>query len=220
VYRDPALKWPYNQTNIPGSGPPSEDSVLTGIPSDATGRFDAIYLDPALEYSYNLYSATGTLLETGINVNVSNPPETLVAYKLSTTARSNTTVLTNDPDLQLEIMTPGFYRVEIDVTFFASAAASANMEVAYSTSVSALTGNTLAVFGISNDLNTVFVAPVNTATGVFNVNTLPNQNCLHLVGVMDFTSAGTLSLKWAQGAASDNAVCLGIGSAIYATLLT
>jgi Na+-transporting methylmalonyl-CoA/oxaloacetate decarboxylase beta subunit len=65
VYRDPTLQWPHKQTSVSGSGPGFAVASTTGIVSDATGRFPAIYLNPALTYSYGLYTPARRAARSG-----------------------------------------------------------------------------------------------------------------------------------------------------------
>jgi hypothetical protein len=221
VYRDPALLWPYAQTSIPGAGPQSKNSVTSGVASDATGRFTPIYLNPAIEYSYQLFSAAGTLLESGTNVNTSNTLQTLESYKISTTSRSNTAVLTNDPDLQVALGTVGTYRIEADLCWYSSAASgdAINFAVAFSRQLNSAAGNDLIAYGTMNGTNEVFDISFGPALGQFDINNQPSQNVLHIAGTVQINQIGTLSIKWAQFAASNDITSLATGSALYATLL-
>jgi hypothetical protein len=217
VYRDPALQWPYTQTTITGSGPPSKNSVVTGVVSDGTGNFKPIYLNPALEYSYTLFSSAGAALESAVNVNVSNTPQVIQAQKISTTSRAVTVTQTNDPDLQIAIATPGFYRIEADLVWISSVNTGGNVafEVAYSQPGTA----DIVAYGIMNSGSTVFSMDLNGSTGSIALTNLPGQNTLHLAGTANFTVAGTLSINWAQGTSSTNPTSLCVGSALYAQAL-
>ena len=223
VYRDPALMWPFTQTTIPGSGPPPQSSVVSGIPSDGTGLFPPIYLNPAIAYSYSLYASDGTLLEQGTYINVPNTQQALMAQKISTTSRSATTVLANDPDLQIAInsLNPGLYRVEMDLTFVSLGGGSTmSFTVAYSGTLNAAeAANALTLYGTMNNVNTVSEELINVASGSFSVGTNPAQNSIRLVGIMAISTVGTLSLKWAQNVSSNNPTSLCVGSAMYVTPL-
>jgi hypothetical protein len=222
VYRDPSLLWPYNQTSIPGSGPQSENAIVSGVVSDATGAFRPIYLNPALQYSYTLFSAAGAVLEpTTAIINVANTQETIEAQKISTTSRSNTIVLTNDPDLQISIPGPGTYKIEADLVWVSSSSTgnSVQFDVFYSVA-SAGTGG-FVVFGLINNADFVGTLQlgVNGNSGDLTINNVPSQNTLHLSGTAVLTGPGTISIQWCQFGANTNVTSLCVGSALYATPL-
>jgi hypothetical protein len=222
VYRDPALLWPYNQTSIPGSGPQVENAIVSGIASDATGAFRPIYLNPSLQYSYTLFSSSGAVLEgptTAVttSINVPNTQQVIQAQKISTSSRSNTVALANDPDLQISLAA-GVYRLEMDLIWVSSAASGDNIqfEIAYSTTNGV---QPLLAFGLMNNASFDSILAINATSASVAINNVPNQNILHVVGSVQFTTAGTVSIKWAQGTASTDVVSLCVGSALYATPL-
>jgi hypothetical protein len=240
VYRDAGLTWPYNQLSIPGSGVNSvyAPSIITasGIPSDAVGRFDPIYLNPNLNYFYQLYSAAGVLLETNYtSTQYGSTYQRLAAVKYGATSRCNTTTLVNDPALQINIPAPAAtntittYRIEADLAFLSeSGTQTIAFQIAYSGAIYSSSGlvPALVVYGIAGNSSLQSGIGLN-AIGNFAANANQAQNGLHIVGNVQFGSAytnvlnlgGTLSIQWAQNAASTTPLVLNAGSALYATLL-
>jgi len=228
VYRDAGLLWPYNQTSIPGSGPDGS-ATLYGVPSDAAGRFDPIYLNPNVSYFYQLYSASGTLLETNAtSVQYGSLYQRLVAVKYGSTSRCNTTTVVNDPALQINIPAVSgggikTYRIEADLQFYSESGSQAlEFEIAYSGAYAGAAPIFL-FYGLFANAYEQNIVGLNTP-GQVTVSANQIQNVFKLIGNIQCGSAGannggTLSIKWAQNAATTTPLICAAGSALYATLL-
>jgi len=217
VYRDAALLWPYNETTIAGAGPQT-GATRTGLKSDGTGRFDPIYLNPAITYNYQLFSAPGALLESGIAVNVSNAPRPTDIVKNGASSRSVSTTLAIDPDLQIAVPAAGIYRVEGFFSWFGNTSSGVQFQLAYSGALNPAAGNTVVLYGAvdigSGSPQSVSQAlTVNTTTAAFP-NLDAQSNGLRVVGAIQVLTMGTLSLKWAQDVTSTSPLSLAAGSAL------
>ena len=95
-------------SQVPGQAQPS-------CTADGNGRFNPIYLNPALLYGVQLFSATGTLLQQ-TDPYVPKPLEINPVVKPANTSRT-TNALLIDPDLQVAIPGPGTYIVEFLIEF-------------------------------------------------------------------------------------------------------
>lgn len=221
VYRDPSLLWPYKQTSIAGSGPATA-ATASGLPSDGVGRFSPIYLNPAITYNYSLYTSAGVLLESGTAVNVSNASQTLETVKIGTTARSVTTTVTNDPDLQIAIPAPGVYRIEGDFSWAGGATSGVQLQLAYSGGLVSGAGNAVVLYGAVDVGDGAPVAVSQSLVINGSPTAFPNLqnagvfNALRIVGVGDFSTVGTLSLKWAQDVSQNTALSMSAGNSLYA----
>lgn len=195
VYADIALQNPLTQP----------------ITADANGRFAPVFMNPALQYGWQLIPVSGPTQQAD-PVNVQNTAIPVVAVKATTTSRSSTTTLTVDPELSYSIPAAGTYRVELDIQIGTTASGTTpgfSYEVSFSGTVNSSAGNTLAVAGVVNGgaitsaessttLNTPSTGIALGATG----GHFTAQNILRIVGTIQLTSAGTLAFLWAQNISS------------------
>ncbi len=213
VYRDPQLLWPYNQTSIPGSGPPSRYAAQTGVVADATGRFSPIYLDPAISYSYSLYSAAGVLLETATNITSSDTTQTLEATKPFITSLGSGTTPIIDPALQIGITAPGFYRIEANLSLSAVTNLGLDIGLYYSGTVAS---GTLAYYGAMNSVPVEGITAPNFPLFFSTVSNDALQNFLNFAGTIQVSTTGTFSIKWSNENAGVSVLSMSAGSALYA----
>src|SRR5271165_207720 len=205
VYADGALMTVLSQ--VPGQAQPS-------CTADGNGRFNPIYLNPALNYAVQLYSATGTLLQQ-LDPYVPKPLEINPVVKPANTVRTSSALLI-DPDLQVAIPGAGTYIVEFLIEFDTAGVAGAtpgiqvaaqysgtvNLSNAYSFSV---VGNTQTAVGNGYQLG----------SGAVNYNTSSGQqNSLMYRGVFTATTAGTIAVYWGQQYASATPTTMHGGSYI------
>lgn len=221
VYRDPQLLWPHNQTSIPGYGPPSKYAITSGVVADGTGRFPPIYLDPAISYSYTLYSAAGTVLETGTNITSSDTTQTGEAVKPFLTSIGSGTVPIIDPALQLPL-TPGTWRIEANLSFADSNSSAFGLQVGvyYSGTLNAGAINAFTIYGLMNDASVVNGSlTVNTAVPFATIDATSTFNILNVAGTIQVSTAGVLSIKWSYDTAGNSILSMPPGSALYAQKL-
>jgi hypothetical protein len=189
VFADGALLTVLSQ--VPGQAQPS-------CTADGNGRFNPIYLNPALLYGVQLFSAAGTLLQQ-TDPYVPKPLEINPVVKPASTSRTSSSLLI-DPDLQVAIPGAGTYLVELLIEFDTNSVSGAtpgiSVAIEYSGTVNTSNAESFAVVGLTSagiasgyQLNG---AAVNYSTGV------PFQNVLMYRGVFTATSAGTVALYWGQ----------------------
>ena len=205
VYADGALLTVLSQ--VPGQAQPS-------CTADGNGRFNPIYLNPALLYGVQLFSSTGTLLQQ-TDPYVPKPLEINPVVKPANTSRT-TNALLIDPDLQVAIPGPGTYIVEFLIEFDTNGVAGAtpgiqvaaqfsgttNLSNAYSFSV---VGSTQAAVANGYQLGNAAVN-YSTSSGL--------QNSLMYRGVFTATTAGTVAVYWGQENTSATPTTLHGGSYI------
>jgi hypothetical protein len=194
------------------------------IVANSSGRFVPIFFNPAWLYSWQLFASNGTtLLLQADPVNALNTNTPVQLYKAASTARASTVTLAADPDLSYAIPFAGTYRVELDLQWIAAVAGAApglQFELNFSGTLNGSAGNTLAVAGLYDNTNTTNAQSSITlnvpATGI-SLGMTVGQNTIRIAGTIQVTSAGTLSLQWAQNSSSANAVTLSQGSAMAVT---
>lgn len=206
VYADAQLQTPLSQP----------------ITADANGRFAPVFMNPALFYSWQLYTSGSVLLQQADPVNTQNTSIPASMVTTANTSRSSTTTLANDPYLTYAIPAAGTYVVVLDIQASAAAAGSTpglRFEMNFSGTINASAGNAFAAAG---DLQGT---PLTAAQSAFALNsavtaslatTAPN-NTIRIAGTIQVTSAGTLAFQWAQNASSASATTIQQGSSMTVT---
>lgn len=206
VYADAQLQTPLSQP----------------ITADANGRFAPVFMNPALFYSWQLYTSGSVLLEQADPVNTQNTSIPASMVVTANTVRSSTAVLAADPYLTYAIPAAGTYVVVIDLQAVAAvggATPGIQYQINFSGSVNGSAGNAFAAAGTMNG------APLSAAQSAFALNstvtaslaTTSVSNITRIVGTIQLTSAGTLAFEWAQAVSSANATSVLQGSSMTVT---
>lgn len=206
VYQDANLVTPFSPTNQ--------------VTADASGRFPPIYLNPAVVYRAQLFTAGGIQLEDA-NPYVVSPFGVLAAVKPASTSRSNTTVLAADPDLALAIPGAGTYQFDALISFattVAGATPGATFQAAFSGTLASGFVAAFTYVGFVNGGATATMLPINqTVTLNLGNGVAFNTNILYLRGTLTVSTAGNLSISWAQQTSSATATTLVKGCCIVAS---
>ena len=143
----------------------------------------------------------------------------LVAYKPSTTSRSATTTLADDPDLTVAL-TPGTWQVELFIPVWATAsgAGGAKYATAFSGTATGMTGGYAVFLGSGGALGGTGLAVTATAATV-STTSFPSVDYIRLSGVVIVTVAGNMKLQWAQNSSNANALNFGAGAYLTCTKL-
>ena len=139
----------------------------------------------------------------------------LTAWKTDQTSRASTTTATADPDLVIEIPDDALvaYAIEIGLNLTGAALGSGDVKVGLEYSGSLGTNNWM---GIGTDTTSVdnanfFGRSIDGNTQPYGVNG-GNFSLVHINGLIEPSTAGTLSLLWAQNTSSATATNLRQGS--------
>lgn len=191
------------------------------VVADASGNFDPIFLDPSLpDYRVTLTNSAD-VIQAGYPVDdvaaSTASVSGLFAVKASSTTKTSTTTLTADTELTLSLPTAGKYLVELGLHVDKGAGTGAGgfaMDLGYSGSLSA-TGALMAGssnLGAADDL----MGYTDLYASSYTIATITNTGAVMWRGIVHATSAGTLSLEWAQNSSSVQPTILRIGSYIKA----
>lgn len=139
----------------------------------------------------------------------------LTAWKNAATSRSSTTTISDDPDLLIAIPADALvtYAIELGLNLTGAALGSGDFKMAIDYTGTVTTSNWM---GIGTDTTSVdnanfFGQSIGTSTQTFGVNG-GNFSLVHVNGLIEPATAGTLSLKWAQNTSSATATNLRQGS--------
>lgn len=186
--------------------------------NDATANFTG-----SLQHNGNAVAAyadttanfTGDLQHGGISI-----PNIIPKTKASDTSMTNTTTLADDPDLVINSLAIGTYKIELFVNcavsggtpgFNCGFATSATMTAAYSQS-------DICVGGTVTSSARTLIGTVSLGTGV---TTSAISNYVHWTGTVIVTVSGNLRFQWAQaGLDAVNSSIAKAGSWLIATKVT
>jgi hypothetical protein len=208
IYQDGALTNPFSQSPTP-------------ITADSAGRFPPIYLDPAVIYRVQLYSAGSTIGVTtpleDVDPYVPAPRNLFVKLKLTATSRV-TSVVSADPDLQIPIPGAGTYAYEALLEVITSGSSGSNpgatIGIAFSGSLSALFATSNVVLG--NMDGSVASSGAINANNNYSLNGANVLNFLQIRGTLTCSGPGTLSVQWAQQTTNAIATTMDAGSGLTA----
>jgi hypothetical protein len=193
------------------------------ITADANGRFVPVYMNPALQYSWQLYSAGGTLLEQVSTLNYQNTAISVQITKPVSTIVNNNATLFADPDLTYVIPAAGTYRVELDLSLSAGVAGATpgiQFELEFSGVLNSSAGNTLAMVGAVDNAvvsNAQSAIQINVPVTSVSLSTPPYQNTLRIAGTIQVVFPGTLALYWAQAVSNAAGTSVVASSAMCVT---
>jgi hypothetical protein len=193
------------------------------ITADANGRFAPVFMNPALQYGWQLIPTSGPTQSVD-PVNVQDTSIPVSAFKATTTSRAPSAPLAADPDLTYNIPSAGTYRVEFFLQLSgAGSPLGFSYEIEFSGSLNSSAGNNLAVAGlfdnagVSNSQASValnsLVSGIVLGAGGLRPNGPPNA--VIIVGTIQVTSAGTLALFWAPNSTAN--ISMLVGSAMTVT---
>lgn len=202
-----------------------QDIALTSpaaqpLVADGNGRFAPVFLNPALSYSWQLYTAGSVLLEQADPVNTQNVAIPVTLYVPANESRSSTVTLANDLYLIYSIPAAGTYRIDIDLqwtTTTAGATPGLQYEIHFTGTTNAGAGGVFAVMGLANAATYAGAIQLNTLLSGQALATGAGQNVWRISGTIQATSAGTLTVQWAQNISSVTATTLGQGSSMTVT---
>ncbi len=192
------------------------------ITADANGRFAPVFMNPALQYSWQLFNAASGLLESADPVNTQDTSIPVSLVEAVNTSRASTTTLTADPYLTYAIPAAGTYRVEIDLQLTALAAGATPglaFQVNFSGTVNGSAGNAFALVG-GFDSVALTASQSSMALGStmdVSLGTTPISNTVRIAGTIQLTSAGALAVEWAQSVSSTNTTTMLQGSSMTVT---
>ena len=139
-------------------------------------------------------------------------------FKPATTSRTSTTTLTNDPDLVTGTLAPGVYKITLNVSFSNTTSNTQGFKfaMAYTGSVAATPNQSFGYLVQNYVFTTNFTVNGGAAINGAASSTSPvgPNDGLSVVYVAQFTTAGVLSLQWAQESSSPNATNVGHGSSM------
>jgi hypothetical protein len=207
VYADIAMQTPLTQP----------------ITADTNGRFVPVFMNPALQYGWQLIPVSGPVQQAD-PVNVQDTSIPVSAFKAVSTGRSPSAPLAADPDLTYSIPTAGTYRVELFLQLSGSGSPLGfSYEIEFSGSLNSSAGNILAVAGLFNNTgvsNSQASVALNSLVsgivlGAGGLRPSGPTNAVIIVGTIQVTSSGTLALFWAPN--STSAISMLAGSAMTVT---
>lgn len=155
----------------------------------------------------------------------------LVAFKTTATSRDNTTTLAADPDLQLTLDKTAVYKIELQVMFRAEAGTSGNQgfnfAVGYSGSL-AIEGRGMGyeIVNLTPAVHAGALGGLTMSAGPIPGGVAPiaagaqDQDGFHITWLIETSTAGTLSVNWAQAVSSADDTLVLSGSYMVATRLS
>jgi hypothetical protein len=207
VYADALLQTPLSQP----------------VTADASGRFPPVFLNPALLYSWQLYSSGSILLEQADPVNAQNTAIPASMVVAADTSRASTTALAADPYLTYAIPTAGTYAVVLDLSVYTSsdgATPGIKYQINFSGSVNASAGNAFAATGAMDGGSLTITQSAFSLDGTIAAPLSATlNNMMRIAGTIQVISPGTLALLWAQNVSSANATTVLQGSSMTVTRL-
>lgn len=195
---------------------PNENPVV----ADANGVFGKIYLDPGLpNYRVKLTTIADVLLYQEDDIPSGSEGIAAKAFKASSTDRSSTTSVTDDPDLLFALQAGATYRIDVFLLFIGVVTGTQGFKwaMAYSGSAS-IVGSATGVQSL-NSVGTVRTPFTPTSSNSLGTLATASNDALVYSFLLKTNSAGTLSLQWAQANSSANATRLVTGSHMIATRL-
>ena len=192
------------------------------VVADGAGRFAKIYLDPGLpDYRILLTDSAGGA-QPGFPIDdVPSGPEGIAAkaFKLTATDRSSTTSIADDPDLLFALQADATYRIDVSLLFVGVTTGTQGFQwaIGYTGSV-ALIGSAIGIQSL-NSVGTVRTPFTPTSANSLGTMATASNDGLVYSFVLKTTTAGNLSVQWAQAVSSANATRMVAGSYILATRL-
>lgn len=191
VYRDARFQYLLTQSPTP-------------IAADGDGRFPAIYLNPAITYRAQLFSSSGVLLEDA-NPYVVIPYNSTFVSKQAPTQVINSTTLTADPDLNLQLPAAGRYTFESMLVFTTTNGGGPTPGLAASMSCTNVDSSIMApVIGYGfTHTNFIFTFDLSAPTGIPTGISTPADatgTVLNVLGIVTVTAPATLAVTFSQGA--------------------
>lgn len=196
-------------SNSPGGGE-------TPVEGDNHIRALASFI-ATLRDKLNGTSDTGTIKNAVFSGTQTGLRTPLVAYKPSNTSRSSTIVVADDPHLSIALDV-GSYAFQMWIPFWCEVTPtqSIRLQLAYSGTLGTPSGFSWdgtalgSTTGLPRANLTSLYAPPNTNVSSDGLGT--NADVLFYTGLITTSTAGTLSLKWAQEESSINATVVGGGA--------
>jgi hypothetical protein len=147
---------------------------------------------------------------TATNLNEMQP---LNAYKPAQTSRASTTTLAADPNLAAPVVAAGVYEVECYLNYTGAAQGSGDLKFAFTGPSGATFTWSALGFAVSGGFTTPEMICNNTLTSTRQVgsNSGSTVDCWIKGSLIVSSTAGTLTLTWAQNTSSSTATVLSAG---------
>jgi hypothetical protein len=161
-------------------------------------------------------SAPTQVYGDGANIQpLSQVGQTISAHKASSTARSSTTVVSNDPDLVVTLPTAGTYQITGEL-FFNEVAGGGGIKIflAYTGSTSVATARLSGYVNGAAVVVSAVGAANNQVLTAASIDAVGSADTLGVSGTIIATTAGTYSVQWAQNSSNVNATGMLPGSFI------
>jgi len=188
--------------------------------ADGNGVFSKIYLDPGLpNYRVKLTTSADVLLYQEDDIPSGSEGIAAKAFKGSSTDRTSTTSIVDDPDLVFALQAGATYRIDVSLLFVGvtSGAQGFKWAIAYS-GAAAIVGSATGIQSLAS-VGSVRAPFTPTSSNSIGPIATASNDALVYSFLFKTSSAGTLSVQWAQSSSSANATRLVTGSYMVATRL-